>query len=162
MSPKDTLATCWLRMQGELLPWLDDMMGGPASGHHKQLVCLPGMVRIEAVLPSWHGLPGRPRSERAALARACIAKAVFNLPATTLLIDMLSGDKTPRRPCGWQRAVETPTMIRFGAMTADEVFVSAAAARAGVRVSNTSRHENLVALKHFGPGNPDAASLIRS
>jgi hypothetical protein len=58
--------------------------------------------------------------------------------------------------------VETPTMIRFGAMTADEVFVTAAAARAGVRVSNASAHENLVLLKHFGPGNPDAAALIRS
>jgi len=58
--------------------------------------------------------------------------------------------------------VETPTMIRFGAMTSDEVFVTAAAARAGVRVNNPSAHENLVLLKHFGPGNPDAATLIRS
>jgi hypothetical protein len=57
--------------------------------------------------------------------------------------------------------VETPTMIRFGQMTADEVFVSAAAASAGVAISNTSASENLVLLKHFGPGNPDAAPLIR-
>jgi hypothetical protein len=56
--------------------------------------------------------------------------------------------------------VETPTMIRFGEMTADEVFVSAAAASAGVSVSNTSTSENLVMLKHFGPANPDAARLI--
>jgi len=58
--------------------------------------------------------------------------------------------------------VATPTMIRFGQMTADEVFVGVAAARAGVRVSNTSAVENLVLLKHFGPGNPDAAALIRA
>ena len=64
------------------------MMGGPLSGHHKQRVSVPGMVRIEAFLPGWHGLAGRPQSERAALARACIAKAVFNLPTTPLLIDM--------------------------------------------------------------------------
>jgi hypothetical protein len=57
--------------------------------------------------------------------------------------------------------VETPTLIRFGQMTADEVFVTAAAASAGVRVSNTSKTENLVLLKHFGPGNPDSAHLIR-
>jgi len=31
-----------------------------------------------------------------------------------------------------------------------------------VRVNNPSAHENLVLLKHFGPGNPDAATLIRS
>jgi hypothetical protein len=30
-----------------------------------------------------------------------------------------------------------------------------------VSISNTSTSENLVLLKHFGPGNPDAAPLIR-
>jgi hypothetical protein len=57
--------------------------------------------------------------------------------------------------------VETPTLIRYGQMTKDEVFVSAAAAREGVVVTNRSDKEDLVMLKHFGPGNPDAAGLIR-
>ena len=52
-------------------------------------------------------------------------------------------------------------MIRFGEMTSDEVFVTAPAARAGVRITNSSASENLVMLKHFGPGNPDAAGFIR-
>ena len=52
-------------------------------------------------------------------------------------------------------------MIRYGEMTADELFVSIEAATAGVSVTNTSAYENLVMLKHFGPGNPDAAQLIR-
>ncbi len=56
--------------------------------------------------------------------------------------------------------VETPSLIRFGEMTKDEVFVSAAAAAAGVTIINTSDQENLVMLKHFGPGNPDAAPLV--
>jgi hypothetical protein len=47
-------------------------------------------------------------------------------------------------------------------MTKDELFVSAAAAEAGVRITNKSETENLVMLKHFGPGNPDAAPLIRN
>jgi len=58
--------------------------------------------------------------------------------------------------------VETPSMIRFGEMTADEAFVSLGAATAGVRIVNPSACENLVMLKHFGPGNPDAAHLIRA
>ena len=58
--------------------------------------------------------------------------------------------------------VETPAMIRFGEMTSDELFVSVGAAKSGVRIENTSAHENLVVLKHFGPGNPDAAPLIRA
>ena len=41
-------------------------------------------------------------------------------------------------------------------MTKDELFVSAGAARNGVIVTNRSDTENLVMLKHFGPGNPDA------
>jgi hypothetical protein len=113
MSLKETLSTYWVRIQEELLPWLDDAMGSKLSGHHQQLVSVLGMARIEAFLPSWQGLPGRPPSERAALARAFVAKAVFNLPTTSLLIDMLSADKTLRRLCGWQRAGEVPSESTF-------------------------------------------------
>ncbi|HOL71128.1 MAG TPA: hypothetical protein PLA43_07475 [Bryobacteraceae bacterium] len=56
--------------------------------------------------------------------------------------------------------VETPTLIRYGQMTKDELFVTAPAAKAGVVVTNRSDTENLVMLKHFGPGNPDLAPLL--
>jgi hypothetical protein len=52
--------------------------------------------------------------------------------------------------------VETPSLIRYGQMTHDELFVSAEAAREGVKIVNQSQAEALVLLKHFGPGNPDA------
>src|SRR5438270_4263066 len=107
MSLKAILSTYWLRIQGELLPWLDDAMDGPLTAHHRQFVSVLGLARIETFLPSWHGLIGRPPAERAALARSFIAKAVFNLPTTRLLIDMLSADKTLRRLCGWQRRRST-------------------------------------------------------
>jgi len=51
---------------------------------------------------------------------------------------------------------ETPALIRYGQMTQDEFFVSAAAAAEGVVVHNQSATENLVFLKHFGPCNPQA------
>jgi hypothetical protein len=60
-----------------------------------------------------------------------------------------------------QQAVSTPSMIRFGAMTEDELFVTEGAARAGVRVENRSETDPLVILKHFGPGNPEAEPLRR-
>lgn len=47
--------------------------------------------------------------------------------------------------------VGAPSMIRFGEMTEDEIFVTAAAAGDGVRIENTSNFEDLVMLKHFGP-----------
>ena len=52
--------------------------------------------------------------------------------------------------------IETPTLIRFDEMTQDELFVSIAAATQGARITNSSNSENLVMLKHFGPGNPEA------
>ena len=56
--------------------------------------------------------------------------------------------------------VSTPSMIRFGQMTEDELFVSAAAAAEGVTIENLSESDPLVILKHFGPGNPDAKGLV--
>lgn len=47
--------------------------------------------------------------------------------------------------------VETPSVIRYGEQTKDELFVSAPAARNGVRIANRSDREPLVLLKHFGP-----------
>lgn len=55
--------------------------------------------------------------------------------------------------------VATPAMIRFGEMTQDELFVTAEAAKAGVRIENLSPTDPLVILKHFGPRNPDAEPL---
>jgi hypothetical protein len=64
---------------------------------------------------------------------------------------------------GWgsigKMEVETPSLIRYGEMTKDELFVTAAAAKEGGAVTNRSNAENLVMLKHFGPGNPDAAQF---
>jgi hypothetical protein len=57
--------------------------------------------------------------------------------------------------------VSTPSMIRYGQSTEDELFVTAAAAQAGVRIENTSDTDPLVVLKHFGPGNPEAEKFRR-
>jgi hypothetical protein len=64
---------------------------------------------------------------------------------------------------GWgavgKMEVETPSLIRYGQMTKDELFVTAGVAQRGVTVTNRSDEEDLVLLKHFGPGNPDAKGL---
>jgi hypothetical protein len=51
--------------------------------------------------------------------------------------------------------IETPTLIRFGQLTYDEFFVSEEAAKRGVAISNPSKTDPIVMLKHFGPENPD-------
>lgn len=55
--------------------------------------------------------------------------------------------------------LQTPAMIRFGAMTEDEVFVCAKAAKEGVVVENTGS-EPLVGLRYFGPNaSPNAPKV---
>lgn len=51
--------------------------------------------------------------------------------------------------------IETPALIRFGQLTQDEYFVSEQAAVEGIKITNRSRTDPLVMLKHFGPGNRD-------
>ncbi len=51
--------------------------------------------------------------------------------------------------------IESPALIRYGQLTHDEYFVSEAAATQGIRITNPSKSDPLVMLKHFGPDNPD-------
>lgn len=56
--------------------------------------------------------------------------------------------------------LESPTMIRFGEMTEDEVFISEPAARGGYTVENLAKECPLVTLRYFGPGaNPQAPKV---
>ena len=48
--------------------------------------------------------------------------------------------------------IETPALIRYGQLTHDEYFVSESAAKEGITLSNPSRTDPIVMLKHFGPG----------
>jgi hypothetical protein len=51
--------------------------------------------------------------------------------------------------------IETPSLIRYGQLTHDEYFVTEKAAKEGVKITNPSKSDPIVLLKHFGPGNPD-------
>lgn len=86
------------------------------------------------------------------------AKELTVLPGQTVVIKdqaaygmiMMQGHGTMG---SWD--VETPALIRYGQLTHDEYFVTEAAAREGVKISNHSKTDPIVMLKHFGPGNPD-------
>jgi hypothetical protein len=57
---------------------------------------------------------------------------------------------------------EAAVMLRFGQLSADEYFVSEAAARQGVQITNHSQWEPMVILRHFGPNHPDMPRTIPS
>ena len=56
---------------------------------------------------------------------------------------------------------EAPTLLRFGQESTDEFFVSEEAAVKGVTITNASRVEPLVVLKHFGPNCPGVPAVDR-
>ena len=58
------------------------------------------------------------------------------------------------------RTISSPTLIRYGQLTEDELYVSELAAREGVTITNASGTEPLVILKHFGPGNEELAADV--
>jgi hypothetical protein len=55
---------------------------------------------------------------------------------------------------------EAAIMLRYGQLSADEYFVSAPAASEGMRITNNSRVEPMVILKHFGPNHPDMPNQV--
>ena len=55
---------------------------------------------------------------------------------------------------------EAAIMLRYGQLSADEYFVSEESAKHGVTITNRSRWEPLVMLKHFGPNHPDMPQTV--
>ena len=86
MSLRSTLSNVWNRFQGELFPALAAEVG-PLLENHKRLVQVLDRVEVERFVAACQAVPGRPLQDRRALARAFIAKSVWNLPTTRDLID---------------------------------------------------------------------------
>ncbi len=112
MSLSATISGLWNRFQGELFPDLAEEVG-PLLERHQRFVTVLDLVRVERFAGQAWGSPGRPREDRCALARAFIAKAVWDLPTTRHLIDRVQTDATLRRLCGWSRCAEIPSEATF-------------------------------------------------
>lgn len=57
---------------------------------------------------------------------------------------------------GAYRDAESAQLLHYGQASADEYFVSEAAAKKGIHIVNHSSVEPMVMLKHFGPNNTEA------
>ena len=103
------LGICYSR---ELFPRLESELG-PMGERYELFVAVLELVRVEALLPYFRGQVGRPEEDRAALARAFIAKAVFDIPTTRGLIERLEVDGRLCRLCGWSGAGRLPSEATF-------------------------------------------------
>jgi len=137
MPLRDTLSNTWSHIQGYLFPMLQEELGSLTDQHRRVIVVLDA-AGIEGFVSMWPGLPGRPPSDRHALARAFVAKAVLGLPQTKLLIERLKVDKVLRRLCGWEGAGQMP-----GESTFSRAFAEFATSQLPAHV-----HEALIKKTH--------------
>ena len=103
----------WERFNQKTLFPLEEAVG-PLTSALEGLIRTWEFVRVEefVVKPWWSPL-GRPPKDRAAVARAFVAKAYFNIPTTDALIDRLQVDSALRRLCGFERRGDVPSESTF-------------------------------------------------
>ncbi len=106
------LSQYWSTIQGTLFPRLQEELD-PLTKKQQQLIEILELVRIEDFLPDYFGCEGRPQKTRSAIARAFVAKMVYNVDTTTFLIERLKSDKNLRRICGWERITQLPSEATF-------------------------------------------------
>ena len=109
---RDTLAQYWLNIQGSLFPWLKEELG-ELTEKQQQLISILEMIRLEEFLHLGYGYPGRPPADRMAIARAFVAKQVYNMTTTRVLLERLRTDRQVRRICGWEHLHEVPKEWTF-------------------------------------------------
>jgi len=106
----------WLKkiIQENLFPHLRECFDDPLTEKQKDLIMILEVIEIEKYVVhlnrSW---TGRPPEDRCALARSFIAKAVYNLDNTRMLIDLLHNMPSLRKICGFVQRSDIPSESTF-------------------------------------------------
>ena len=148
MSLGEFVSEAWHRIQGELFPFLAGEVG-PLGKTHRRFVAVPGLAPVERHLHHDRRGVGRPPADRNALARAFVAKAVWDFPTTAALIDRLGYDPTLRRLCG--RSPRVGGAERVDVLPRLRVVRGDPAARARARGAGQGRLRGLGRRPHL-PG----------
>ena len=106
------LSRHWNTIQATLFPILEEKLS-PLTKLQERLVTVLDFVRVEEFLPYYHGTVGAPECDRAAIARAFIAKKIYNIETTKQLIDRLHCDRVLRQLCGWECKRDIPSEATF-------------------------------------------------
>ena len=103
----------WHSTQARLFPWLEERLD-PLSEKEQRFVQVVSLMDLSKHMREyrWIGI-GRKREDRASIAKAFVAKAVYNLETTKVLIEYLCGCKNLRRLCGWETRGDIPSESTF-------------------------------------------------
>jgi len=112
------LSFFWGKVCDSLFPHLEERLG-PLTEKHRKLITLLEMIRVEECTQNSHGMPWRPPKDRAQIARAFVAKMVYNLNTTRALIDRLVSDRRLKAICGWTDDEPFPSESKFSRVFAE-------------------------------------------
>jgi hypothetical protein len=112
LTPRQVLLQFGHLLQQELFPRVEESVG-PLSSQLQLLTAVAAMLPLERSLSALRARTGRRAKDRAALATAFLAKAIFNLPTTRDLIDRLKADAALRQVCGWRTPQAVPHESKF-------------------------------------------------
>ena len=107
------LSQIWFEVQQVLFPFMEDQIEEPLTDKLKQLIITLELVRIDELVKVPQYWQGQSPKNRKQIARAFIAKAVYNLNTTRGLIDRLKSTPALRRICGWEKAADVPHESSF-------------------------------------------------
>jgi len=137
------LLRSWSRIQRSLFPWLEEELD-PLTEKQQKLVMVLEVIQIEGHLDEYRSSGrGRPPKSRSAIARAFVAKMVYNMPTTRMLLERLQADRVLRRLCGWDYPSQIPNESTFSRAFA-EFANSCLAERAHATLIQTSYEEEVI------------------
>jgi hypothetical protein len=106
------LSQAWSHIQASLFPVLETEIPNLTPAQ-KEFAAILDLIEIDKHVPARWWSRGRPNKDRKAIARAFIAKTVFNFARTSQLLDYLHANASLRRLCGWERAAQIPSESTF-------------------------------------------------
>ena len=108
-----TLFDVWNTIQTQLFPSFEQELD-PLTEKERKFIQIITLLDLPSHMKAyrWRGF-GRKRKSRLAMAKAFVAKSVYNLETTDILILHLKGCKNIRRLCGWELPGQVPSAATF-------------------------------------------------
>jgi hypothetical protein len=100
-------------MQGVLFRGVQAGLEEAMTDQQRDVVAVLEVARIEEHVRVARARCGRPQSDRRAIARAFVAKAVVNDPTTAAFVQRLRADRNLCRICGWDGPGQVPSAATF-------------------------------------------------
>jgi hypothetical protein len=108
-----TLSDVWNTIQSQLFPRFEQELD-PLTEKEQEFIKVVTLLDLPDHMKSyrWRGF-GRRRKNRLAMAKAFVAKSVYKIETTDMLILYLKDCKNIRRLCGWEIASQVPSPPTF-------------------------------------------------